>query len=139
MNKSKELDRIADKENITIMDTECPECGSISHMTTNGNCYIGIDDSKKMTKEELNVHKAHEIGHCVEGAFYNKYAKYDIISKHEYRADRWAIKKLIPEDELLEAFENNILETWNLAEHFEVTEEFMIKALEFYGYYHRAI
>lgn len=139
MNKSKELDRIADKENITIMDTKCPECGSISHMTTNGNCYIGIDDSKKMTKEELNVHKAHEIGHCVEGAFYNKYAKYDIISKHEYRADRWAIKKFIPEDELIEAFENNILETWNLAEHFEVTEEFMIKALEFYGYYHRAI
>lgn len=139
MRKSVELDNIAIKEDITIMSINCPECGSISHMTDNGNCYIGIDNSRRLTEEELNVHKAHEIGHCVEGAFYNKYAKYDIRSKHEYRANRWAIKKLIPEDELIEAFEHGILETWELAEHFEVTEEFMIKALEFFGYYHRAL
>lgn len=139
MNKNVELDEIIKDENITVLDTTCPECGSISLMTNDGDCYIGIDDSTEMTSEELLVHKAHEVGHCVNGAFYNKYAKFDVVSKHEHTADKWAIKMLIPEDELIEMCEKGLTETWELADYFDVTEEFMIKACEFYGYYHRAI
>lgn len=77
------------------------------------------------------------MGHCETGAFYNEHSL-ELRSRMEYRADKWAIKKLVPENELIEAFEEGILEIWELAEHFGVTEEFMIKACEFYGYYHRA-
>ena len=138
MNIRDELDHIAEDEDITVLNTNCPECGSISLMTSEGNCYIGIDN-KEMTKAEELVHMAHELGHCVTGSFYNRYSKFDIISKHEYCANKWAIKKLIPKDELISAFESGIMEIWELAEHFGVTEEFMIQTCEFYGYYHKAI
>ena len=75
---------------------------------------------------------AHELGHCVTGSFYNRYSEFDVIAKHERRADKWAIKKLIPEDELNDAFEHGIVEPWDLAEYFNVTEDFIIKAVEFY-------
>lgn len=135
---SNELSYIAEKENIAVLNTDCPECGSISLMTSDGDCYIGIDNSE-ITDAEKVVHMAHELGHCLTGSFYNRYSKYDIISKHEQRANKWAIKKLVPEDELIDAFENCITEIWELAEHFGVTEDFMIQACEFYGYYHKAI
>lgn len=138
MDKSKELDDIIDKENITVLNAPCYNCGSISLMTNHGDCYIGIDDSQELSGAELLVHKAHEVGHCVLGAFYNRYAAFDVVSRHEQRADKWAIKKLIPEDELIEQFEIGLTEVWELAEYFGVTEDFMIKALELYGYYHRA-
>lgn len=138
MKKIDELRRIADNEDITVITANLPECGSISHMTLDGNCYIGID-RRKMTETETTVRMAHEMGHCMTGSFYNRYSKFDIISRHEYRANKWAIKKLVPEDELIEAFESGIIEIWELAEHFNVTEDFMKKACEFYGYYNNGM
>ena len=74
---------------------------------------------------------AHELGHCETGAFYNEYSKFDIRAKHERRANKWAIKKLIPEDELKEAC-TFCYNRYELAEHFGVTEDFMQKALDYY-------
>lgn len=138
MNRNVELDCIARNEGIEILEFRCPESGSMSYMSKRCNCYIGID-SKDKTEQEIVVHKAHELGHCMTGSFYNKYAKFDLVSKHEYKADKWAIKKLTPKDELVEAMEIGYTETWQLADYFEVTEDFVIKALKFYGYYFEAI
>ena len=68
------------------------------------------------------------------GSFYNKYAACDVRKKHENRADKWAIEKLIPEDELNEAFSCGYTEQWELAEFFDVSEDFMHKALHWYRY-----
>ena len=94
-------------------------------------CYIGINPFMLQSDAEEKVKLAHELGHCEMGAFYNRYALCDIREKHEHRADKWAIKKLIPEDELKNAckFCNNRFE---LAEYFGVTEDFMQKALDYY-------
>lgn len=138
MNNNSELDRIAHEQEIEVLYLPCERCGSISIMTDDGTCYIGIDNSREMTEQELIVHKAHELGHCVTGSFYNRYSKFDIISKHEYRADKWAIKKLVPKDELVSVMKKGTQEIWLLAEKFNVTESFMIKACEMYGFYHRA-
>jgi hypothetical protein len=128
----------AENDGITVMRVHCPLCESIAVQFENGDCYIGMDDCEMSSAEET-VHLAHEMGHCETGSFYNRYSKFDIISKHEYRADKWAIENLIPENELVAAFDSGKLEIWELAEFFNVTEEFMIKACEHYGYYHRAI
>ncbi len=130
------LDDIIARENITVMNVPCSQCGSMSLMADSGNCYIGLDSSSELSAEEMLVHKAHEVGHCVEGAFYNRYSMLDVISRHEKRADSWAIRQLIPEDKLIKAFESGLLEIWQLAEKFGVTEEFMKKACRFYGYYY---
>ena len=94
-------------------------------------CYIGINPFMLQSEAEEKVKLAHELGHCETGAFYNRYALCDIREKHERKADKWAIKKLIPEDELKQAlkFCRNRFE---LAEFFGVTEDFMQKALDYY-------
>ena len=48
------------------------------------------------------------------------------VSKAEFKALRWAAVYLIPSREIHKAFENGIVEVWELAEHFTVTQE-MVK------------
>ena len=63
-------------------------------------------------------------------AFYNTYSPLDIREKQELKADRWAVSRLVPASELFEALESGTVEIWALAEHFDVTEDFMRKAIE---------
>lgn len=85
--------------------------------------------------------KAFERAYCSrdrslrKGAFYNRYATADNISQHEYRADKWAIEKLIPKSELIKAIKKNLDSIYLLAQHFDVSEDFMIKACRYYGVY----
>ena len=52
--------------------------------------------------------------------------------KHENRADKWAIQRLIPLPELDAARADGHTELWELAEYFGVTEDFMRKAVCWY-------
>ena len=74
----------------------------------------------------------HELGHCLTGSFYNIHTAVDSRQRHENRADKWALKHLIPVDELDAAVANGCSEIWELAEHFGVTEQFMKKAVCYY-------
>ena len=127
MTNIQELYDICSRENITIDFIDCPKCGAISLFGA-GGCAIGIDSQTpaRLLKERT----AHEIGHCVKGAFYNRYATADNISQHEYRADKWAIENLIPKSELIKAIKKNLDSIYLLAQHFDVSEDFMIKACE---------
>ena len=122
---------LAQTDNIPVFSFDMKVCESIS-ILKEGNCYIAIDPFKIRSIPDEKVKLAHELGHCETGAFYNQYAVCDIRAKHEKRADKWAIKKLIPEDELKEA-RKCCSNRWELSQHFEVTEDFMQKALDFYG------
>ena len=55
-----------------------------------------------------------------------------VKGKMEQKVKKHTIKKLIPLDELKEAVHNGIAEPWELAEYFNVTNKFMIEAMEFY-------
>ena len=83
-----------------------------------------------MADEKVKL--AHEMGHCVTGSFYNIYAACDVRQKHENRADKCAIEKLIPKDELNHSVRRGITEIWDLAEYFGVTEDFMRNAVCWY-------
>ena len=52
--------------------------------------------------------------------------------KYENRANKWAYKKLVPQDELAEACLQGYREPWELAEYFGVTEDFLRGALKYY-------
>lgn len=52
--------------------------------------------------------------------------------KQEQSARKWAYEKLISFEDILLAFKQNIVEVYDLAEHFEVTEEFMKECLKHY-------
>lgn len=131
MEKLNELYDLAQNENIDVYCLDLSATKSLS-VCRNGKTAIAIDPFTLIDSSEEAVLLAHELGHCVTGSFYNRYSEFDVIAKHEHRADKWAIKKLIPEDELNAAFKHGIVEPWDLAEYFNVTEDFIIKAVEFY-------
>ena len=65
--------------------------------------------------------------------FYNIYSPFDIKAKHERRAEKATIKKLVPKDELVEAINCGFIESCELADYFGVSDKFMKKAMEYYG------
>lgn len=127
-----ELYEMAEADNIMILCEKTAELKSMSVMTDSGNCYIGINPlTLDSTADEL-VRIAHEMGHCETGSFYNQYSPFDIRSRHEQRATKWAIKKLVPKDELIAAVKDGCANRYELSEYFELPEDFIQKALDYY-------
>ena len=123
-----ELYHCAQTNRIPVVRYPMPHCGSMSIQTESG-CVIGMDESVcDRGKEEL-THLGHELGHCLTGSFYNVYSPFDLRRRHENRADKWAVRTLIPAQALDEAVAEGVCSLWELAEHFSVTEEFMRKAV----------
>lgn len=105
---------------------------AFSVMFANGECAIAIDYANINNSADERVIITHEIGHCETGTFYTQYSCLNIRSRCEYRADKWAIKKLIPKNEMVSAMKKGYYEIWQLAEYFNVTEEFIKKAFWIY-------
>jgi Zn-dependent peptidase ImmA (M78 family) len=123
---------LAQQKNIEILEWSLPENGSISIMDDEGSCYIGIDESVMDGDVLERVHLGHELGHCETGSFYSIHTAVDCRQRHENRADKWAIRQLVPMDELDNAIAMGCTEIWDLAEHFGVTERFIKKAICLY-------
>lgn len=102
---------------------------SIEHK---GEYAIVLDPNKIESSTDENTKLAHELGHCLYGGFYSSTTPLYIREKHEYKANVWAVKFLVPWDELHEAIHNGVTEPWELAEYFSVTEAFINLALEYY-------
>ncbi len=107
---------------------------ALSH-SFDGMCIIAIDSKKVKSRADYKVKYAHELGHCITGAFYNESCPVVPRGRCERRATLWAIHNIIPRNDLLKAMKSGLTEIWELAEHFGVTEKFMIEALRIYGYY----
>lgn len=60
-------------------------------------------NSVQLTLAEETVCIAHEAGHIATGSTHALSSPYDLIDRHEYRANKWAIKKLVPKGELEKA------------------------------------
>lgn len=123
---------IAREQNIEVVEWPLHQNGSISLMDDDGNCVIGIDESVMDGDALERVHIGHELGHCMTGSFYSIHTAVDCRRRHENRADKWAIRELVPVDDLDQAVADGCSEIWDLAEHFGVTEQFMKKAVCYY-------
>ena len=99
---------------------------------SNNNYGIFVDYTKiDSFSDELSI-LAHEYGHIKTGATHRTYSPLELVAKNEYRANKYAVKMLIPISKLKSAFLHGVCETWELAEHFEVTEDFIHTALYIY-------
>ena len=56
----------------------------------------------------------------------------DCRQRHENRADKWAVTTMIPVEALDDAVASGCTQVWELAERFQVTEEFIRKAVCWY-------
>ena len=100
---------------------------------------IALDPWKLGTIAQETVCLAHELGHCETGSFYNQYAALDVRQRHENRADKWAIRRLVPEDDLDAAMADGCDTIPALADRFDVTEPFMAKAVCWYAHGNLAV
>lgn len=125
-----ELCEIADKNDVLMISGKLHNAPSIA-ICDGGACTAIFDYSKIHNEAELMTCMAHEVGHCATGAFYTENTL-ELRSRMEYRANKWAIKKLIPRDELEENIKSGYTEVWQLAELFCVTEDMMRFAMWIY-------
>ena len=95
---------------------------------------IAMDVDKMRDSKEEKVLLAHELGHIETGSFYNIHSGLDVRGKYERRADKQAIKMLVPKDELDCAVNSGFTELWELADYFGVSEAFMKKAICLYKF-----
>ena len=134
MKALQQIYRLAERKNITVDRFALKNREALSIMEDDGACFVAVDPEKIKSEADERTKLAHEVGHCVKGAFYNKYSSFDNRQKHENRADKWAIRYLIPAKDLDSAVAEGCTEVWELAEHFGVTEDFIRKAMCYYTY-----
>ena len=126
------LYRIAEEQNIAVDHFPLKKREALALMDEGGDCYVAIDPLKIQSENDERNKLAHEMGHCCTGAFYNQYSGYDCRQRHENKADKWALLRIIPVDELDDAIAAGCTELWELAERFSVPEQFMQKAVCYY-------
>lgn len=123
---------LCDNNSICLEYCSLPKNGSISFQEGDG-LYIVMDEGE-MTEAQKKTHLMHEIGHCMTGAFYHPYSPLETRSRCEHKANLWMIHNLLPKQELESAFARGVTEIWELAEHFEVTEDVIrLACYEYFG------
>lgn len=86
---------------------------------------IALNPNKIKTSREFKECLAHELGHQATGSFYKLNSKFETRLRMEERSTRWAVQKLIPAEDLKIALKNGYTEVWQLAEYFDVPENFI--------------
>lgn len=89
--------------------------------------YNEIEDSD----DEFMV-LAHEYGHCKSGATHKLNSKFELISRHEYRANRKSVLDFLPIELLKDAIKNGCKLPYEFAEYLNLPEKFIIMAIGHY-------
>lgn len=117
-----------EKRKICIMFKSLKSSKALS--SADGFLCMNLDKIETTTEETAIA--MHEDGHFISGAFYTPYSEWQIREQAEYKANKQAILKYIPKAKIKDCVDEGRGELWELAEHFNVTEEFMLKAILFY-------
>ena len=75
---------------------------------------------------------AHELGHCATGCTHHVSSPYDLVARHEYKANRWAVEQYLPFSQLNAAVAGGLTEPWQLAEYFDLPEGLIRWAIQYY-------
>lgn len=126
-----DLYRLAEAKGIDVSNFPLPESGSLA-LEMSGQCYIGMDSSRRYPAGEEAAHLGHELGHCLYGGFYSEKTARDTIMRHEVRADKWYIENAIPKVQLKNLLAKGY-DVWEIADKMGTTEAYIEKACAYYG------
>lgn len=93
---------------------------------------IFVNERLVRTTAEEKYAVAHEAGHIATGSMHPVGSPWEVIAQDEYRADKYAVRRLLPLERLLEALREGDVEPWQLAERFNQTEAFIRRAVYIY-------
>lgn len=117
-----------EREDICVLD--CPLQANRCLALANGRL-VGVDSRRFDTQAELRTALIHEDGHFASGAFYTAYSPYQLKAQAERRADKAAVLKYLPYEELAARLRAGDTPA-EAAEYFCVTEAFLRKACDLY-------
>jgi len=130
----KMLDCVCESE-VKYISTDCDIVPSHS-ITIDGYYGIYFNEAYFKTKEKRYVALAHEKAHCDTGTLYSINAPKIVKLYCEAKAWRRTIGDIVPLDELIEVMPSCVycgeLDIYELADKFEVTPEFMQRAIAHY-------
>lgn len=92
--------------------------------------FLDIEKIRTLSAELAAV--SHEWAHIVTGTTHSHDAPVRLIAWGETKATRAQIKKLLPYEEMRAAMKSGYREVWELAEYFEVPEDLIRQAIEYY-------
>lgn len=122
--------KVAAENCVEILRYPMPIVGSVS-TEVDGNYYIGLDSTQTCTYAEEQARIGHELGHCLYGGFYSRSAPFDIVERHEVRADRWYIQHAIPKQILFNLLKRG-RDSSEIAEILDITEDYIRRAYYYY-------
>ncbi len=132
-----DLYKIAEDKQIVIERMNLQKNKSLSVRIQNRD-FIGLDEDAIENSAVERTHLAHELGHCATGSFYEVGAPLQVRGQHEYRANKWAVLRCVPKQELIALMKQG-LQKWELAEYFNVTEDLVNTAITYYFEYGIAV
>ena len=135
--KNNDLYEFAREKQIIIERMNLQKNKSLSVRIQNRD-FIGLDEETIENSAEERTHLAHELGHCATGAFYEVGSPLQVRGKAEYKANKWAVLRCIPKQDLIKLLKQGF-QKWELAEHFNVTEDLVNTAMTYYFEYGIAV
>ena len=133
MDKISKLYDICDRNGINTSYYNLVDCDSLIISDSDDNAYIAIDPNQANSYKKILMRLAHEMGHYFTGTYYSLGSPLQLIEQREYKANKWAVHKLIPFESLEKAVvDEGYTEDWELAEYFDVSEDFIQFAFEIY-------
>lgn len=125
------LYEMAERRKIPVYSFPFKKLPSLSIMDDDGDCAIGLQNELRGPQEHVCL--AHEMGHCLTGAFYRRTTSGAVRGKCEYKADKWAFYRLVPPTVLEKLLIEDSLSVEEIAEHFDVTIDFLLRAMDYYA------
>ena len=98
----------------------------------NGQYGIFLDFDRFSTKSDFFWALIHEVSHCATGCTHRVSSEYDLVARHEYKANRRAIETYLPLDALRGAMRAGYTEPWQLAEYFGLPEAAVRLAVQYW-------
>jgi hypothetical protein len=74
----------------------------------------------------------HEQGHAATGALHKVCSPFETVERSEYRANRWCAEHYLTETDFRNAFRCGCTQLWELAEYFDLPEQDIEKALNYW-------
>lgn len=103
-------------------------------VTIRDDGYYGVflDFSKIRSARLLRGVCYHEMGHVATGALHKVDSPYELVERSEYRAKRWSAEHFLDANAFREAFADGCTQLWQLAEYFDLPEEDVAFALQYW-------
>ncbi len=140
MEKIEDLNNLCgwlDQEGVLLFDRQLPfshEDSKALTVTLPAAGVTGIFYDRGRMEDTAEEYSAllHESGHYATGTTHTLSSPFDLVAKHEYKADKWAVRHAIAPEELDCAVADGCTDIYSLADHFGVTEDLMRKAVCWY-------